>query len=468
MSNLINKAYKFRFYPQNDLKVILAKTFGCSRFVYNQTLAFSESHYSNKESIQDQGLIYKNLTEKDRVNFVKSLKDSIELDPLNPNFNQLKYPWLFDVSSIALQQSAKHLNTAYSKFFKGQSGKPNFKSKHINHNSFTITGQGSIHFDKDFNNSDKPGFKQFFIPKYNKPLNIKWGKSNKVGNKTTKRLFNHLAVSSFTISQNPSGQYFISFLVKEEFNSNVAPNKKASCDLGLKTMAKVYEGKIDAEGKPVFQDFNLPELLKAIDKKLRKSQHYLSRKEKESKNRNKQRLKVAKLHQKRVNIIQDYYQKKSTNLVNENQEIVLEDLNISGMKKNRKLSRAIHYVAWKRFVSMIEYKSKWKGRLVTKANRFYPSSKTCSKCGHIHKELKLSDRTWICPGCNAYHDRDENACLNLYNYKKPTVGTTVNACGGIVRPKKMKKVISNSLAANSSESNATSCIEAGIHVNLSR
>jgi len=237
-------------------------------------------------------------------------------------------------------------------------------------------------------------------------------------------------------------------------------------------MAKVYQGKIDIEGKPIFQDFNLPDLLKAIDKKLCKSQHYLSRKEKESKNRNKQRLKVARIHQKRVNIIQDYYQKKSTKLVNENQEIILEDLNISGMKKNRKLSRAIHHVAWKRFVSMIEYKSKWNKRLITKANRFYPSSKTCSKCGHIHQGLKLKDRTWTCTSCNAYHDRDENACINLFNYKN-TVGTTVNACGGnylksnylsrIVRPKTKMKITSTKSRANSSESNATSCIKAGIH-----
>ena len=468
MSNLINKAYKFRFYPQNDLKEILAKTFGCTRFVYNQTLAFSETHYAQKPILESQGLIYKSLTEKDRVNFVKTLKDSIELDPLNPNFNQLKYPWLFDVSSVSLQQSAKNLHKDYSRFFKGQSGKPNFKAKHINHNSFTITGQGSIHFDNDFAKNY-----QFCLPKYKKPLNIKWGKSNKAGNKTTKRLFNHLAVSSFTISQNPSGQYFISFLVKEEFISKDSINNKVSFDLGLKTMAKVYQGKIDAEGKPVFQDFNLPDLLKAIDKKLRKSQRNLSRREKESKNRDKQRLIVARIHQKRVNIIQDYYQKKSTKLVNENQEIILEDLNISGMKKNRKLSRAIYHVAWKRFVSMIEYKSKWNKRLITKANRFYPSSKTCSKCGHIHHGLKLKDRTWTCPGCNAQHDRDENACINLYNYKH-TVGTTVNACGGnyfksndlsrIVRPKKTKKIISKSLMANSSESNATSCIKAGIHV----
>ncbi len=428
MSKLIKRAYKFRFYPKNDLKVILAKTFGCVRFVYNQTLNFSEKHYAQKELLESQGLEYKPLNSSDRVNFVKTLKDLTETDIENPSYGQLKYPWLHEVSSIALQQSARHLNDAYSRFFKGLGSKPQFKSKHLNHNSFSITGKNSLHFDKDFAKN-----KQFFIPKYDKPLNIKFS-----------REFNHLAVSSVTISQNPSGQYFISFLVEEEFKFKQYTNKKASIDLGLKTPAKIYNGKN-------FTDFNLPFLLKNIDKKLRKAQKKLSRKKEGSKNRNKQRLKVAKLHQKRVNIITDYYQKKSTQLINENQEIIIEDLAIKNMVKNRKLSNKIHNVAWKRLITMIEYKAKWNDRIVTKVNRFYPSSKTCSNCGHIYHGLKLSHRQWQCSHCHAYHDRDENACLNLYNYQQSTVGTTVYACGGNVRPKKMKKSNSKSLEAVSNE-----------------
>ncbi len=449
MSNLVQKAYKLRFYPQNDLKIILAKTFGCTRFVYNQTLDYSENHYAQKEILVSQGIDYKNLTNSDRINFIKTLKDSIELDPLKPNYNQLKYPWLKEVSSISLQQSIRHLNDSYSRFFKGQSAKPQFKSKRDNHNSFTITGKNSLHFDKDFNKPDKPGFKKFYLPKYDKPLNIKFGKKDNTR-------FNHLAVSSVTISQNPTGQYFISFLAEEDLTIIQAKNSKCAFDLGLKTMAKVYEGKVDSQGNKIFQDFNLPDLLKAIDKKLRKQQRILSRKGNGSKNRNKQRLKVAKTNQKRVNIITDYYQKQSTIMVNENQEIVLEDLNISGMKKNRKLSRAIHNIAWNRFISMIKYKSKWHKRKLTVVNRFYPSSKTCSSCGHIYKELSLKERQWTCVACNANHDRDENACLNLFSFiNNNAVGTTVNACGGNVRPKRIKKVISKSLEAVSSE--------AGIH-----
>ena len=434
MSKLIPKAYKFRFYPQDDLKIILAKTFGCGRFVYNKTLDFSEKHYAQKDIIDN----YKNLTGTDRINFVTELKNTLEEDKENPNYGNLKYPWLHEVSSIALQQSARHLNNAYDRFFQGQAGKPQFKSKRDNYHSFTITGQKSIHFDKDFNKPGSEGFHKFYIPKYNKPLKIKWGKSNKAGNKSTQRTFNHLAVSSVTISQNPSGQYFISFLVEENIQPIQATNEKVSLDLGLKTHAKVYNGKVDSEGKPTFYDFNLPDLLKAIDKKLRKSQRVLSKKQKGSKNSNKQRLKVARLHQKRVNIMTDYYQKKSTQIVYENQIIVLEDLGIKNMIRNRKLSRAIHNVAWKRFISMIEYKAKWHDRVVIKAHRFYPSSKTCSQCGHIYHGLRLKDRQWTCEHCNAQHDRDENACLNLYNYNNNATGTAVNACGGNVRTRNFK------------------------------
>lgn len=428
MSKIIKKAYKFRFYPQDDLKIILAKTFGCVRFVYNKTLDFSEKHYADKLKLVSQCLEYKNLTGTGRINFVKTLKDLTEDDPNNTSYGQLKYPWLHEVSSVALQQSARNLNNAYDRFFKGQASKPKFKSKRDNYHSFTITGKGSLRFHKDFNKPGSEGFHKFYIPKYEKPLKIKFSRN-----------FNHLDVSSVTVSQNPSGQYFISFLVEESIYTVIPTNEKVSLDLGLKTTAKVYNGKLDSEGKPTFYDFNLPDLLKNIDKKIRKYQRDLSKKQKGSKNSDKQRSKVAKLHQKRVNIMTDYYQKKSTQIVHENQVIILEDLGIKDMIRNRKLSRAIHNVAWSKFISMIAYKARWYGRVVIKAHRFYPSSKTCSNCGHIYHGLSLKERVWTCDNCNAYHDRDENACLNLYNYNNNAAGTVVNACGGNVRPKTSKK-----------------------------
>ena len=470
MSKNIKRAYKYRFYPQQDLVEILAKTFGCVRFIYNKTLDYSQQHYlnkyinndnisqNNKDKEKKLNPEYKSLTSTDRINYAKTLKDNIE------------YAWLNEVSSIALQQSVRNLNTAYDRFFKKNSGYPQFKKK-LNRNSFTITGKASLHFDKDFIHN-----KQFFLPKYKKSLNIKWGKGKAF------RAFNHLAVSSVTISQEPSGKYYISFLVEEGIkvkpviNEDNNSKQKVSYDLGIKTTLKMYQGTIynnidinnnfdneqNIKNNKIFTDFNLPNLIKKIDKKLKKEQRILSRKEKRSKNRNKQRIKVAKLYERKNNILTDYYQKLSSKIINENQVIIREDLGVKNMLKNRKLSRSIHAVAWSRFNEMINYKAKWHNREVITVNRFYPSSKTCSSCGHIYKELKLSERQWTCSICNAHHDRDENACLNLYHYQqnntkaktiknnvnnksKTAVGTTVAACGGNIRPKvsKKSKAVSN-------------------------
>jgi putative transposase len=319
------------------------------------------------------------------------------------------------------------------RFFKGLGGKPQFKKK-LNRNSFTITGKNSLHFHKDFLKN-----KQFFLPKYDKPLKIKFSRD-----------FNHLAVSSVTVSQDPSGKCFISFLVeenlikKEVINVNKNFQQKTSYDLGLTTTAKVYNGN-------EFVDLNLPKLIQEVNVKLRKAQQSLSKKKLGSKNRNKQRIKVARLHEKKSNIIEDFYQKKSTQIINENQEIIREDLGIVGMLKNKKLSRSIHGVAWNRMNRMIDYKAAWHDRKIVKANQYYPSSKMCNKCKYIHYGLKLSDRYWECLGCKTLLNRDENACINLYNYKdniknnvfvvksssssKSTAGTVVNACGENVRPR---------------------------------
>ena len=435
MSKIIKRAYKFRFYPQSDLKVLLAKTFGCSRFVFNKLLEITEHNYKtkylNNNNDKELGIInplYKSISNTDRINHIVNLKK--------------EFIWLSEVSSIALQQSAKHLNTAYDRFFKGHAGKPSFKKK-LNRNSFTITGKGSLHFDKDFVKN-----KEFYLPKYNKPLNIKFSRN-----------FNHLNVSSVTVSQEPSGKYFISFLVEEEIKPKIpsrgvdSKTSKVSIDLGLKTHAKVYDGK-------EFYDFNLPELLKDIDKKIAKEQRNLNRKVKGSNNRNKQRIIVAKLYEKKSNIVNDFYHKLSSKLINDNQEIKIEDLGVKNLIKNRKLSRSIHNVAWGRFTGMLVYKSDWNSRNLTKANRYYGSSKICNCCKHINHSLSLKDRVWECNNCHAVHDRDENACLNLYTYEESNylsnlnlvkikkvnklnksskfVGTT--DCGGEVRPESSKLI----------------------------
>lgn len=451
MKKIIKRAYKFRCYPQNDLVILLAKTFGCSRFVNNHILDYSIKHYASrhKEVTDDFGNIvfipnvdYKLFNANDRIKYITKLKEIPE------------YSFLKEVSSIALQQSVMHLNNAYNRFFKKESGYPQFKKK-FNRNSFTITGKNSISFDKDFLKN-----KQFYLPKYSKPLKIKFSRN-----------FNHLAVSSYTVSKEPSGKYYISFLVEEELTvkpvKNKAKNKlqKTSIDLGIKTTAKLYNGK-------EFKDCNLPDLVKNIDKKTVKAQKLLSRKKKGSKNRNKQRIKLARLHETRSNIITNYYQKLSTQIINENQVIIREDLNIKGMVKNKKLSKAISSVAWGKLLGMIDYKADWHNRSIIKANRYYASSKDCNKCGHKNHELKLSERQWVCknPLCKVSHDRDENACINLHNYNEQrylnskvgiknkkkvkvftAVGTTVAACGGNVRPEVSKMIKSKKTKAVSVE-----------------
>ncbi len=435
----IHKAYKFRFYPQEDLKILLAKTFGCSRFVYNKILELSEQHYQTKYLDQDKTQInpnYKHLTSTDRVNWIIQLKQ--------------ENIWLSEVSSVALQQSVRHLNTAYDRFFKHHSAKPTFKKK-INKNSLTINGKDSLRFDQDFIKN-----KKFYLPKYDKPLNIKWSQS-----------FNHLHVSSVTISKEPSGKYFISFLVKESIqNKKTNLNPKISIDLGLKTHVKIYDGK-------TFQDQQLPNSIKDIDKKIRKQQRILSRREKSSKNRNKQRLIVARLHERKNHMIQDFYQKLSSKIINDNQELKIEDLGIKNLMKNRKLSHKIQQVAWGRFIHMLEYKAQWNERIITKANRYYPSSKLCHDCEKVYDGLKLSERQWTCPHCGAQHDRDENACLNLYdddetsylllrknrtnnkgknrNHQKSSKPVGATVCGGNVRPKSSKKTVSEKTEAVSNE-----------------
>ena len=503
MSKQVKTAYRYRFYPSEELKIYLAQNFGCCRFVYNKILEYSETNYLTKFIDQNPknkdpkniNPHYKNITSNDRVKYVKTLKDTKIIND-ETNKEELKYPWLHQAISISLQQSARHLNDAYDRFFKKTSAKPTWKKK-INRNSLTITGKDSLHFDKDFVNN-----RRFRLPKWKEPLNIQWSdglcirkdklknksyKTAKLGNRLNKKapfIFNHLLVSSVTITKEPSGKYYISFLTektihKKENNSNNKNPVITAIDLGIKTTAKVYSSNINSK-KGFYKDIDLPDLIKEINKRLAKAQRELSRKKYRSKNYEKQRVKVACLHEKRTSILKDIYQKSSTQIIDESQVVIIEDLNIAGMLKNRKLSKAIHNVAWSRFLTYLTYKAKWHDKEIIKVNRFYPSSKLCSHCGFYNKGLTLKERAWQCNQCQTHHDRDENACLNLKNYytlnlhklnskdlknylnkiyhndkfknlnstnstdiiniADKTVGSTVSACGGNVRPEKQKKI----------------------------
>jgi len=375
----VHRSFRYRFYPTPSQEVLLRKTMGCSRFVYNHFLALRIKEWTTNQ---------KTLSYYDTCSLLTQLKKERETK------------WLSDVSSVALQQSLQNLQEAYNNFFKGlkkkhRVGFPRFKKK-SNRNSIRIT-KGAFKYSNN----------QVFIPKSKTPLNIRWSRQLPTDN-----------ISSITISLTPSGKWFVSILI-EDPNDYTLPlcDKVLGIDLGIETFATLSSG----------EKVKMPDL-KPHYTKLKKLQRKHSKK-KGVKNRNKARIKVARQYEKISNIREDFHHKLSTRIINENQVIVLEDLNVSGMVRNRKLARAISQQGWYQFITFLKYKGDLYGREVIQVDRFYPSSKTCSSCGTIQSSLPLNIREWTCDICGSHHDRDINAAKNLM-----ALGTSASAFGGDVRP----------------------------------
>lgn len=354
------KAYKFRIYPNEEQKLYLAKTFGCTRFVYNKILA-------------------------DRI---KSYEENKDLD-----IKQIKYPtpaqyknefdWLKEVDSLALANAQMNLDKAYKNFFRDKSmGFPKFKKK-TNTNNYTTNNQnGTVYIENS----------HIKIPKLKSMIKIK-----------EHRQFNGL-IKSCTVSKVPSGKYYISILVHCENIQLPKTDKKVGVDLGIKEFAITSDGEF----------FRNPKHLKKSEKRLAKLQKDISRKQKGSNNRRKARIKVSKLHEKITNQRKDMLHKVSTQLINENQVIVIEDLKVSNMIKNHKLAKSIADVSFAEFRRMLAYKAEWYGREIIIAPSNYASSQLCSNCGNKSSQTKdLSCRTYICPVCGMIMDRDINASKNL-------------------------------------------------------
>lgn len=364
------KTYRYRIYPNKKQEEQIQKTFGCCRFVYNQTLSYREEMYETNG---------KSMSKYDCINYVcKVLKK--------------QYEWLKDVDKWALENSVKNMDAAYQNFFNRKTGFPKFKEKRYTKKSYTT-------------NCDKCGSGE----KYNIEIDtikgmikipkVKWVKAK------ISRIFDG-KIKSATISQVPSGKYFVSVLVEEKQEERIKLNKKIGIDLGIKDLVITSDG----------EKYNNPKIIKIYEKKLAKEQKRLCKKNKGSKNWEKQRIKIARIYEKIHNSRVDNLHKISHKLINENQVIVSEDLTVNNMMKNHNLSKAISDCGWHELTRQIKYKSEWNGRSYIKIGKFVPTSQICNICGYKNPDIKnLSIRKWICPKCGNMHDRDINAAKNILN-----------------------------------------------------
>lgn len=351
------KGLKYRLYPTNSQKELIAKHIGSSRFVYNLALETKNTAYLGSKH---------NFSPFDLIKQLPELKKECE--------------WLKEVNSQSLQQSIQNMDIAFKKFFKG-AGFPKFKSKHRGKQSFSIPQNVIVE-----NNL-------LIIPKFKEGINIVLHREIKG------------TIKSATISVTPTGKYFVSILVDTNTEiptkAPITENATIGIDLGIKDFAITSEGEV----------FENPKNLRKAQSKLK----YVQRKY--SKNKGKRtKHRLALLHEKVVNKRKDFLHKTSTKLIRENQTICLEDLAVSNMVRNHNLAQAISDVSWSTFVTMLEYKADWYGKNILRIGRFAPSSKTCSCCGYINKELTLKDRSWTCSKCNSVLDRDVNASINIKSF----------------------------------------------------
>ena len=360
------KAYKYRIYPNKTQEVLLAKHFGCARYIYNYGLERKIKSYSETKKSISRFTIQADLPKLKKAERTK---------------------WLSEVNSLSLQAALLNLDMAFTRFFKEKKGFPKFKSKHDNRQSFSIPQNTTVDYDA----------KRVYLPKFKEGIKCRF--SRKFDGK----------IKTSTVSRTPTGKYFISILVEtEDAIPNKAPideNKAVGVDLGIKTFATLSDG----------TEIQNPKYLNKALKKLKRLQRSVSRKKKGSNSRKKAVKLLARQYEKVTNKRKDFLHKTTKYLIDHYDTICLETLSASNMVKNHRLAQAIQDIGIYTFNSYMDYKAEWYGKNIIRIGRFEPSSKMCS-CGHIHRGLKLSDRVWTCPACGSVNQRDLLAAQNIKKF----------------------------------------------------
>lgn len=354
---VIHKTYKYRIYPTEEQKILLSKHFGSCRFIYNRFLNERKEKYLNEKT---------SLTYYDNSKSLTQLKKNEE------------FKWLGEVNSQSLQSAIRNLDTAYKNFFNKQNKFPRFKSK-LSRQSFKIPQNVIVENET------------LIVPKFKEGIKIK--QHRKLEGK----------ILFATISKSTTNKYYVTITCEVQHMPLEKTKSKVGIDSGIKDLAILSDG----------TKYENIKALKSKLKKLKYNQRQLSKKQKDSNSRQKQKIILSLIYEKINNMRKDYLHKSSTEIIKNHDIICVEDLAVKNMMKNHNLAQAFSDVSLGMFYAMLEYKSNWNNKEYVKIDRFFPSSKTCSVCGWVFQDLKLLIREWTCPSCGEYHDRDINASKNI-------------------------------------------------------